>query len=81
MSVSTEDFLKSIYKLKFDYGKKASSSNLAETLDISHAAVTDMAKKLSGKGLIIYKKYKALSLTKKGCQCLHRLSWSIQTFL
>ena len=66
MSVSTEDFLKSIYQLKVDYGHKASSSNLAKRLGISHAAVTDMAKKLSSKGLIIYQKYKEISLTPEG---------------
>lgn len=66
MSVSTEDFLKSIYQLKFDFGKKASSSNLAESLCISNAAVTDMAKKLAAKGLVNYKKYKEIALTRKG---------------
>lgn len=66
MSVSTEDFLKSVYQLKFDYGKKASSSNLAESLGISNAAVTDMAKKLSDRELVVYKKYKEVSLTPKG---------------
>lgn len=66
MSVSTEDFIKSIYQLKFDFAKKASSSNLAEVLAISNAAVTDMAKKLSQRGLIDYQKYKEIVLTSKG---------------
>lgn len=73
MSVSTEDFLKSIYQLKVDYGRKASSSNLATRLKISHAAVTDMAKKLSAKGLIVYIKYKEITLTPEGRQLALRV--------
>ncbi|MCD4698826.1 MAG: metal-dependent transcriptional regulator [Bacteroidales bacterium] len=66
MSVSTEDFLKGIYQLKYDYHGKASSSNLSVRLNISRSAVTDMAKKLAGKGLIEYRKYKEISLTNEG---------------
>ncbi len=68
MSVSTENFLKSIYQLKHDFGAKASSSNVASQLNISHAAVTDMAKKLSARGFIIYRKYKEISLTQAGTE-------------
>lgn len=66
MSVSTENFLKGIYQLKNDLGVKANSSNLAERLDISRAAITDMAKKLADKELVIYKKYREIDLTEKG---------------
>lgn len=66
MSVSTENFIKSIYILKSDYGLKASSSNLSKQLNISHAAVTDMARKLANKGWIVYQKYKEIELTSDG---------------
>ena len=66
MSVSTEDFLKGIYQLKFDHKVKANSSNLAERLGITHAAVTDMARKLSAKGYINYQRYKEITLTDAG---------------
>lgn len=66
MSVSTENFIKSIYLLQSDYGQKASSSNLAKQLNISHAAVTDMARKLAIKGWIVYQKYKEITLTPEG---------------
>ena len=66
MSVSTENFIKSIYLLKSDYGLKASSSNLSKQLNISHAAVTDMSRKLAIKGWIIYEKYKEITLTSDG---------------
>lgn len=66
MSVSTENFIKSIYLLQSDYGQRASSSNLSKQLNISHAAVTDMARKLASKGWIVYKKYKEITLTPDG---------------
>lgn len=66
MSVSTENFIKSVYLIKSDYGLKANSSNLSKQLNISHAAVTDMSQKLATKGWIVYKKYKELTLTPDG---------------
>ncbi len=66
MSVSTENFIKNIYLLKSDFGLKATSSNLSKKLNISHAAVTDMSRKLASKGLILYKKYKEITLTPDG---------------
>lgn len=65
MSISTEDFIKAIYKLR-DNKEPSTSSAIADQLRISNAAVTDMSKKLSNKGLVIYEKYKELQLTKKG---------------
>lgn len=65
MSVSTEDFIKAIYKLKED-GQAALSSAVAKKLSVSNAAVTDMSRKLSAKGLVEYEKYKELQLTNKG---------------
>ena len=66
MSVSTENFIKSIYLLRSDYGLKANSSNLSKQLNISHAAITDMSRKLAIKGLIVYEKYKEITLTPDG---------------
>ncbi len=66
MSVSTENFVKAIYQLQHDSGLEASPSNLAGHLGISRAAITDMARKLGQKGLVRYKKYKALELSGEG---------------
>jgi DtxR family Mn-dependent transcriptional regulator len=66
MSVSTENFVKAIYQLQHDNGLEAGPSVLAGHLGISRAAITDMARKLAMKGLVRYKKYKALGLTGKG---------------
>ena len=66
MSVSQEDFLKTVYHIIFDERSEATASELAKRLSISNAAVTDMARKLSAQGDITYVKYKAITLTAKG---------------
>jgi len=66
MSVSQEDFLKTVYHIIFDERTEATASELARRLSISNAAVTDMARKLSAQGDITYVKYKAITLTVKG---------------
>ncbi len=65
-SVSIENFLKIIYQLERNPERHPKTGVIAERLKISNAATTDMAKKLSEKGLIHYEKYKPLSLTKAG---------------
>ena len=62
---STEDYIKSIYKLE-KYGKSVSTSDLARYLKIGDGSVTDMIKKLSAKKLIQYKPYRGVSLTDAG---------------
>lgn len=84
MSISTENFLKTIYKMHMRSNQDAKPGSIARALMFSNAAATDMAKKLAAKDLIRYEKYKALSLTEKGQQLAlkvlrkHRL-W--ETFL
>ncbi|WP_430931500.1 metal-dependent transcriptional regulator [Saccharicrinis sp. 156] len=65
-STSVENFLKNIFTLKNDEGEKASMTNLSMRLGISGPAITDMAKKLSAKGLVNYEPYKELELTPQG---------------
>lgn len=65
-STSVENFLKSIFTLRHDEGEKSSTTNMAMRLGISGPAVTDMAKKLSVKGLVVYAPYKELELTPAG---------------
>lgn len=64
---STEDYIKSIYKLRKGENP-VSTSELAKHLDISDGSVTDMVKKLSQKKLISYVPYQGVDLTKKGEQ-------------
>jgi DtxR family Mn-dependent transcriptional regulator len=65
MNISIEDYLKNIYNIKLAVGK-VTTSMLAEKLEISPAAVSDMISKLSRSGLIKNTPYKGFELTKKG---------------
>jgi len=64
-NISKEDYLSIIYKHK-DIRGEIKANIIAEKLQVSNAAVTDMIKKLSKDGFIDYKKYKWISLTPKG---------------
>lgn len=64
-SPSVEKFLRAIYIAKVR-GHKVNGTYLASALNISPAAVTDMARKLSQQKLINYKKHRELSLTSTG---------------
>ena len=64
-NISKEDYLSAIYKHR-DKDGKIKSNLIAERLDISGAAVTDMLNKLSKSGFVDYRKYKDIKLTKDG---------------
>lgn len=64
-NISQEDYLTTIYR-NLDTAGEIKPNLLAEKLDISNAAVTDMLRKLSRDGFVYYKKYKSIKLTKTG---------------
>ena len=64
-NISTEDYIKAIYKLEHDSGNVTTSA-LAVQLQLADASITDMIKKLSEKGLIHYKRYQGVGLTARG---------------
>ena len=65
LSRSVEDYLKAIYGLS-DTGEAASTSAIAEALDIQPASVTGMVKRLAEDGLLEHVKYKGVRLTDQG---------------
>lgn len=65
LSQSVEDYLKAIYKLEADE-KGASTTRIAESLDVSSASATNMVKRLSKMGLVNYQSYKGATLTSSG---------------
>jgi DtxR family Mn-dependent transcriptional regulator len=65
-SINTEDYLKTIYGISSGNGDLVSTTVVAEKLDVSKAAASEMAKKLSERGLINYARYKGIKLTDKG---------------
>ncbi len=66
MSISVENFVKTIYKQSVLFKADTKLSTIAGLLSISNAAATDMARKLSERKLVNYTKYKPLTLTVSG---------------
>jgi len=64
-SQSVEDFLKAVYNLQAD-SDRVSTNALAEALNISAPAVTDMAQRLVDEGTVDYLKYRGVRLTEEG---------------
>lgn len=64
-NISQEDYLTAIYR-NLDEAGEIKPNLLAEKLEISNAAVTDMLRKLSRDGFVNYKKYKSIKLTSEG---------------
>ena len=60
-----EQYLKVIYKVTED-GGLARTTDIASTMDIAPASVTEMLHKLSAKGYIKHEPYKGAKLTAKG---------------
>lgn len=66
ISLSEENYLKSVYHLEENHPDGVSTNAIAEQLDSKASSVTDMLKKLSEKKLVVYKKYKGARLTESG---------------
>ena len=66
-SQSVEDFLKAIYRLQRD-SDRVSTNALADALNITAPAVTDMAQRLMEDGTVDYRKYRGVRLTDRGEQ-------------
>ena len=64
-NISKEDYLSVIYKYQDQTGE-IKPNVIAEKLQISQAAVTDMIKKLAKEKYIFYEKYKGIRLTVRG---------------
>jgi len=64
-NISKEDYLSVIYKSADDNGE-IKANQIAEQLNITASAVTDMLRKLSQEGYVDYKRYKGIKLTTSG---------------
>ena len=65
LSRSVEDYLKAIYGLG-EAGDPASTTAIAEALEIQPASVTGMVKRLAESGLLEHVPYRGVRLTKRG---------------
>ena len=61
-----ENYLKAIYKVSERENGKVNTNAIASITLTSAASVTDMLKRLAEKELILYQKYKGVTLTKSG---------------
>ncbi|WP_284650898.1 metal-dependent transcriptional regulator [Flavobacterium terrisoli] len=66
MTLSEENYLKTIYHITSASGTEVSTNAIAEKMETKASSVTDMLKKLADKDLIVYKKYQGVSLTAEG---------------
>lgn len=66
MTLSEENYLKTIYHLSGSSESGVTTNAIAEMIETKASSVTDMLKKLADKDLIVYKKYQGVSLTDKG---------------
>jgi DtxR family Mn-dependent transcriptional regulator len=66
MTLSEENYLKTIYHLTTTKKTEVSTNAIAEKMETKASSVTDMLKKLAEKELVYYKKYQGVSLTEKG---------------
>ncbi len=66
MTRSEENYLKTIFHLGGNSSVPISTNAIAEQMETKPSSVTDMAKKLSDKALVHYKKYQGVLLTDKG---------------
>lgn len=65
LSQSVEDYLKAIFVLQTE-GQTASTTNIANALEVSSASVTNMLKKLAKMNLLEHESYKGAKLTGSG---------------
>jgi Mn-dependent transcriptional regulator len=66
ITLAEENYLKAILSISLNSDGKVSTNAIAGEIGTSAASVSDMLKKLQDKKLVKYKKYKGVSLTKKG---------------
>ncbi|NVJ89840.1 MAG: metal-dependent transcriptional regulator [Flavobacteriaceae bacterium] len=65
-SQAEENYIKTIFHLELSSNTGISTNAIAKKIDTKASSVTDMIKKLSEKGLVSYKKYQGVTLTKLG---------------
>jgi len=66
MTKSEENYLKIIFHLSTNDNLGVSTNSIAIAMESKPSSVTDMIQKLADKNLVVYKKYKGVSLTDLG---------------
>ena len=63
MTLSEENYLKTIFHLYDQHQQEVSTNAIAEVMNTKASSVTDMLKKLADKQLINYRKYQGVTLS------------------
>ena len=71
-SAGAEEYLEAIYQLG-ELGEQATTSKLAEWLDVAPPSVSVMVRRLGEQGLVHYQPYRPILLTAEGCARASRL--------
>ena len=66
MTLTEENYLKTIYTLQLENPGGVNTNAVAEHLETKAASATDMIKKLDEKGLVIYRPYRGVLLNAQG---------------
>lgn len=66
LSFAEENYLKAIYHLSKAGDSDVSTNALSDLMNTKPASVTDMIRKLDDKGMVTYKKYYGVNISKKG---------------
>lgn len=66
MTLSEENYLKTIFHLYDQHQQEVSTNAIAEVMNTKASSVTDMLKKLADKQLINYRKYQGVTLSEEG---------------
>ena len=72
-SISREDYLRAMYHL-MEEKEEVKSVEVADYLGVSKPSVSEMLKNLDADGLIQYKKYSKINLTKNGFKAAKNLT-------
>lgn len=66
MTLSEENYLKAVFHLEKQYKDGVPTNALSEEMKTKASSATDMVKRLSEKGLLAYKPYQGVTLSKEG---------------
>jgi len=66
LSSTEENYIKAIFKLSDNNTVSVSTNAIAESMQTAAASVTDMLKRLTEKGYVLYEKYKGARLSEDG---------------
>ncbi|TFG15548.1 metal-dependent transcriptional regulator [Candidatus Thorarchaeota archaeon] len=78
LSKSMEQYIETIYDLQRDYGA-ASVTDIASDRQVKSPSVTYVLRKLKSLGLINYKRYRSVTLTKQGTEIAEKLERTHKT--